>query len=166
MDVAEALAVWRLVRVLGRVKGRKRLQKIVHLLKSAGHQDFQQGFILHYFGPFSRELAAQVDFLCDAGLLTEEEHRGSYRYEVCSQTRQDRLGQSILGAQQTPPWTALAHRLHAKSTPFLEALSTLAYLAAAGRKGKRLEDEFRLIKPALRRYFDEAHSFAKEISLI
>lgn len=51
-------------------EGRKRLQKVVYLLQQAGCP-LGCGFILHHFGPYSREVAAACDDLVAADLVKE-----------------------------------------------------------------------------------------------
>lgn len=52
------------------LQGRKRLQKVVYLLQHAGCK-LDCGFILHHYGPYSREVAAACDELVAAGLVDE-----------------------------------------------------------------------------------------------
>lgn len=46
----------------GKIESRKRIQKIAHLLQCAGCP-FGLHFPLHYYGPYSAELAQQLDLL-------------------------------------------------------------------------------------------------------
>ncbi len=164
--VDRAIAVLALVKALGEVKGRKRLQKIVHLLGAKGFRDFPQDFRLHYFGPFSRELASDLDFLCAAKLVTEKksDHVYTYRFEP------GELGETAeeLMASESQPgqWDEFARRLGKEQTPMLEAASTLVYLAQAGRKDDSLREEFKTLKPHLASRFDEAMELAKREELV
>ena len=165
MQIDGALTVAQLVAVLGEVKGRKRLQKLVHLLRAKGHTDFKQRFILHYFGPFSRELAAQLDFLCSAELVMEEkpsETNSSYTYS----SPPENANTSDLGAQETPCWVDDARRLNGEETTILEATSTLVYLHSRGAQGDDLKHQFHETKPQLKHEFDKAKILAKELSLL
>lgn len=165
MQIDEALTVAQLVSVLGEVKGRKRLQKLVHLLRAKGHTDFQQRFILHYFGPFSRELAAQLDFLCSAEFVKEEmpkNKNSSYTYSA----RSENVDAIQSGDEPRPTWEADAKRLNKEPTDILEATSTLVYLHARGAHGDTLKRQFLETKPQLRNKFENAKSFANELSLL
>ena len=72
MDTKSLIRVARLIDELDRIEGRTRLQKIVHLLGERFPNEFRQRFKLHYFGPFSRELAGEMDFLISAKLVAED----------------------------------------------------------------------------------------------
>jgi len=171
MSLEGSLAVARLVGSLGKIEGRKRLQKIVHLLKSKGFHEFDQDFSLHYYGPFSRQLAAQIDFLCQIELIIEakDEDGDSYTYEP---VRVEVEGEELLALdtldddQSEPSWSSVAQSLNEKDTTFLEALSTVVYLCKIRREGKRLQNEFRRIKPNLFSRFQEVESYASRYEWI
>jgi len=54
------------------LKSRKRLQKVVYLLQCAGCP-LDADYSLHYYGPYSGEVAQITDELVHAGLLVEEQ---------------------------------------------------------------------------------------------
>ena len=167
MSLEGSLAVARLVSSLGRIEGRKRLQKIVHLLKSQGYREFDQEFVLHYYGPFSRQLAAQIDFLCQVELINEakDEASDAYIYEpVYVEVEGEKVSalDALADEQEEPSWGSVAESLNEEDTPFLEALSTVVYLHKIGRRGDRLKKEFRRIKPNLARRFQKVESYATE----
>jgi uncharacterized protein len=56
--------------MLGGLHSRKRIQKTVHLLQAAGY-DCGLDFRLHYYGPYSAELAERIDTMAKSGLLRE-----------------------------------------------------------------------------------------------
>ena len=60
------------IEAFGEVRGRKRLQKTVFMLKRQGCDFFQERFSMHYYGPYSSELSALVDELVQQGLVNEE----------------------------------------------------------------------------------------------
>lgn len=163
MTLDSALAVARLVSLIGRIEGRKRLQKLVYLLKSSGYKDFDQQFVLHYYGPFSRQLARELDFLHQANLVREippgeDENRseGTYVYApVLGGDKKPRIVE-LTGARRKPPWQEAAKLLADQSTPFLEALSTVVYLRRKGLTGEQLKEGFRRTKPKLGHHFSRA----------
>jgi uncharacterized protein YwgA len=165
MGLQAELAVARLIGVLGKVRGRKRLQKIVHLLKARGFRGFQQDFVLHYYGPFSRQLAAQLNFVCAAGLVEENESGDTYVYTAPSGDLSGPASQ-LLAVDSDPPWSKFAHQLNEKSTSFLEALSTVVFLHESGLRNSRLESDFERVKPSLKRQFTGVRKFAEASHLI
>lgn len=164
MDIEGALAVAELISVLHGVQGRTRLQKIVHLLRSRGARDFKQNFMLHYYGPFSRRLVAQLDFLCAAKFVDEtpDETTKGYMYRVRGDEQNQRISQLRASSAQAPPWAELAKQLDYETTDFLEALSTLVFLGEQGARGQALEDNFSQIKPHLKKHFSAARTYASK----
>ena len=151
MSVESAMLVARLVNELGEVSGRKRLQKIVHLLQATGAKEFGYRFILHYFGPYSKELANDLDFLSDVKILDEDAPvgEGSYKYAVCPEVMDEvnRMSDRDKGSGE---WKELALELNGESVSVLEALSTIVFLSKQRkRQGDRLRKEFDRIKPNL-----------------
>lgn len=60
----------KLILMAGGLRSRKRIQKTVHLLRAAGCPvDFD--FRLHYYGPYSSELADLLDRMTESGILRE-----------------------------------------------------------------------------------------------
>ena len=161
MSVESAMLVARLVSELGGVIGRKRLQKIVHLLQATAAKEFGYRFILHYFGPYSKELANDLDFLSDVKILDEDAPvgEGSYKYAVCAEVMDEvnRMSDRDEGGEE---WKKLALELKKREVPFLEALSTIVFLSKRGRQGTRLRKEFDRIKPNLSACYDPAEEFA------
>ncbi len=170
MSTESAIAVARLIAELKNVEGRKRLQKIVHLLGASRVPAFRHRFILHYFGPFSRELAAELDFLVSAHLVAESPpdcDGGSYRYSI-PRTAAEQVERLYGDEFELPAWVGFAKELNEASTPQLEAMSTLVFLANPDRKVavRDLESEFRRIKPNLANEFFSAKQRATELGLL
>ncbi|WP_404334718.1 YwgA family protein [Planococcus rifietoensis] len=108
------------------VTGRKKLQKMVYIMKKL-NVPFKEKYEFHIYGPYSEELTALIEELCDMGFLSEAlEDKGSYvqyKYAVTDEGMEFRnaVGASI---PKNPEAAAL---LNAKSARFLELASTLLY---------------------------------------
>ncbi len=165
MSLDGALEIARLVRELEEINGRKRLQKIVHLLAANGHTEFPHRFILYYYGPFSRAVATDLDFVCDVKVVNEELKGEKYVYTLGVDDAGSWRLDDVTGAEELPAWTEFAKALNEEDTPFLEALSTLVYLKEAGYKDKELKDEFDRVKPHLKKQFDDASEYANKRKL-
>ena len=64
----------RLISVCGEVKGRKKLQKIVHLLQAAGHhEDFGYEFGYLHYGPYAHGVKHDLESLKVQDLVREDE---------------------------------------------------------------------------------------------
>lgn len=55
---------------ISEIKGRKRFHKSVYILEEAG-VPFEEKFEWDNFGPYSKELASEIDTLCQMGLIEE-----------------------------------------------------------------------------------------------
>lgn len=156
------LQILRLVDALGRVEGRKKLQKIVHILQAKGH-DFPQKFGYLHYGPFSSEVAAEVDALV-SGELVHQEGSGQ-PYEAYVYTPGESAKKLLNELQQTeaPDWMNLARDLNQKNVSELEAISTILYLQANGFVGEKLRIRFAELKPALRSLYEAAHAAASRL---
>ncbi|TWT03479.1 YwgA family protein [Planomicrobium sp. CPCC 101079] len=108
------------------VTGRKKLQKMIYILKKMG-VPFQEKYEFHIYGPYSEELTARIEELCDMGFLSEKlEDKGSYvqyNYSVTAEGVEfrDALGKSVLAN------SLQATKLNEKSSRFLELTATLLY---------------------------------------
>lgn len=81
------------------VEGRTRLQKMVFLLEKALEQHHrspidgpQYNFIPYDYGPFSKTLYDDLDYLCDEGLVEDSEEKldngqVKYEYEITDEGR-------------------------------------------------------------------------------
>lgn len=108
------------------VTGRKKLQKMIYIMKKMG-VPFQEKYEFHIYGPYSEELTARIEELCDIGFISEQlEDKGSYvqyKYEVTKE------GMDFRNILEKPVLedTAQAAKLNSKSARFLELTATLLY---------------------------------------
>jgi hypothetical protein len=59
----------------GEVRGRTQLQKVIYL--AAAQAGISLPYRAHYYGPYSREIAAEADCLVESGVIDEEVHSTS-----------------------------------------------------------------------------------------
>lgn len=146
------------------VTGRKKLQKMIYIMKKMD-MPFQEKYEFHIYGPYSEELTARVEELCDMGFLSETlEDKGSYvqyKYKVTEEGMEFRkvLSQSILDNPLT------AEKLNAKSGRFLELTATLLYFDNLNRQ-ERI-DKLHVVKGKLNftaEEIDDAFAFIEELS--
>ena len=166
MGVDSAMEVAGLVARLGRVRGRKHLQKIVHLLQDRGATRFQYRFILYHFGPFSRDLASDLDFLRSLELVEEQPPSppaACYVYSAPEKPISDQILELCDQTTSGEGWVELAESLNGLETPLLESLSTIVFLARRNHGGERLREEFKRVKPHLAGQFDTAVERGKEL---
>lgn len=108
------------------VTGRKKLQKMIFIAKKMDFP-FAERFQLHMYGPYSEELTLRVEELCEMGFLQETcVDKGSY---VQYQYHVSREGAHFLETtnQETEQLQPFIDEMQAKSSRFLELVSTLLY---------------------------------------
>lgn len=142
------LQLLRLVDSLGKVEGRKKLQKIVYILKARGY-DFPQHFGYLHYGPFSGEVAAEMDSLVSGDLIKEQGDGQPYEAYVYEPEESARTLLENLKQTDKPEWKELADDLNKKGVSELEAISTILFLQRNGFDGDRLKTRFAELKPAL-----------------
>jgi uncharacterized protein len=142
------LELLNLVQNLGEIEGRKKLQKIVYILQTQGY-DFPQDFNYFHYGPYSSDVAFQVDRIVSWDLVKET--RGADPYEPYVYTPRETLPAFLaeVKAATTAPWKSLARKLNEKDANFLETLATALYLQRDGLAGDKLERRFGELKPHL-----------------
>jgi hypothetical protein len=147
------LQLLRLIDSLDKVEGRKKLQKIVYILKARGH-DFPQHFGYLHYGPFSSEVAAEIDSLVSGDLIDERGEGQPYKAYVYTAQDSARALLKELRQSTEPEWKDFATALNQKNVSDLEAMSTILYLQANGFTGQSLKTRFIELKPTLKGLFD------------
>jgi hypothetical protein len=145
---------------VGKVYGRKKIQKMVHLLEAAGtRMPFKYEY--HYYGPYSAELQAEINDLVRQGFLDENKADDAYIYEITNKGRQfkemlDRSGKTVELNRE------LVRDMSQKSSPFLEMVSTYAFLIDAGYDREKAKHKAIELKPHLAHLISQAISYYDE----
>jgi len=160
--------ITKLVDVCKTIEGRKKLQKIVHILQESGFRsEFPQEFGYLHYGPYSSELREDLDQLTSTRWEFLEEKSvsspGGYPTFRCSMTDHASECLENAGINDNPAWKSLAVELNKKSAQELEAISTVIFLQKHGYKDKALKSQFNSLKPALKSGFDSALENAKNL---
>jgi len=131
----DTYALTKLIASAEEVDSRKRLHKCVFLIQLSG-LDMNAEYCLHYYGPFSRDVAETTDLLTQSGILEEESHPQQigkrYSYRVTAK------GKKMLSDYETTPkgktacqrvtaFAELLRSLTAEPLWTLELASTVAY---------------------------------------
>ena len=123
------------------LRTRKRLQKVVYLLQVKGCP-FEADFTLHFYGPYSQEVAQLCDQMTVQGLLRESSGCNKvgqqYDYALADVTRQQltQVEQSPVGQQardEMSGFETLARRLLNTDLKQLELAATIVYFHEHGR---------------------------------
>jgi len=131
---------------VGRLKSRKRLQKVVFLLKCA-KCPFDAAYSLHFYGPYSADVAQLTDELVHVGLLEEEEVSSQVgrQFNYCLSVAADlkafeRTPAGVKALGDMKPFEQLGNDLLCTDLKELEYAATIAYFQRAGHSW---DDSFR-----------------------
>jgi len=126
----------KLISSVTEVDSRKRLQKSIYLLQRAGCP-LQFSYILHYYGPYSFELAGLIDQLKGADIIDESPEQtgfGGVRYRskisqkgksVLANFEKSETGKDVYG--QIEPFISCFLELNEEDPWVLELAATVAY---------------------------------------
>jgi len=126
----------KLIASVGEINSRKRLQKSVYLLQRAGCP-LQCDYILHYYGPYSFEVAGLIDQLDRAGIIEEKPaqlREGVIRYtsaitekgrEVLASFEASTKGDEV--CKQIEPFVSRFGQLVGEDLWVLELAATVGY---------------------------------------
>jgi uncharacterized protein YwgA len=132
----------KLVQWAGKLRTRKRLQKVVYLLQAAGCP-LDDEFGLHLFGPYSQTVAERTDEMTNLGLLQEEctgnvaGQQFNYALTDDAKTRLAALESTPHGqawARELAPFEGQAKEFLATELRELEVAATIAFFRRQGHE--------------------------------
>lgn len=146
-----AVQIALLLKVLGRVAGRKKFQKLVHILQHLGYP-FSERFEYSYYGMYSQELRGELDALASDDLIAEEQdttYGGQPTFTYLPTEKLDPLLDELKLAGEVPVWAKMAKHLNRFEAQVLEGISTIFFLQKLGVSGDQLKAKFASLKPHL-----------------
>lgn len=149
------LLLGQLLKTTGSIRGRKKLQKIVHLLQTLRGVRFGYSFQFSFFGPYSADLKADMDQLTREGLVNEmpdTTSMGLSTFTFSLAPSMEKLLEDVR-AENPVDWADLAGSLNSKSAQELEGISTIIFLERVGWSGEALQEQFQALKPRLAENF-------------
>ena len=138
-----------LLHLLQRVEGRKKLQKLVHILQARG-VPFTERFEYSYYGMYSAQLRSEVERLEAERLVKETGCSSGTNLSYALKTT-DEIGLLMkeIGQEEEPGWAATARHLNGLSAQELEGISTILFLKECGLAGNELKQRLLALKPHL-----------------
>src|SRR5699024_1016330 len=136
------------------IRGRKKLQKMVHLLKSSG-TDFPFKYRYHHYGPYSSQLQSEMDQLVTQEFLEEAVEEGAYIYHITERGRAFKAMLETDGGYSFTIQRELIEQLINKSTSFLEMFSTYVFLLESGDTKDEAKEKAKELKPHLTDQLDD-----------
>jgi hypothetical protein len=143
------------------VYGRKKVQKMVHLLEMSG-DELPYKYEYHYYGPYSAELQEEIGFLVQQGFLDEKSHDGAYEYVITEKGRHFKSKLEKEGKYNVAINRQLLEIMNNEESQFLEILSTFAFLIDSGYDAVTARVKTVELKPHLERFIDRAVRYYDE----
>ena len=151
----------------GEVVGRKKCQKLVHILQECGY-NFGFDFKLALYGAYSSTLQSQLESFVENRYIIEipdVTNKAAFRTSKFITNRHGTTILKILGQDQEPQWKELANYLNSRSTRDLEATSTIMFLRHGGTSDDQLRERFDALKPHLNDIYDSGLALADELRI-
>ncbi|MBU2560417.1 hypothetical protein KKA03_05930 [archaeon] len=135
-----------------KIQGRKKFQKIFYLAKRAGipiHETFKWNM----FGPYSKELASEIDVLCEMELLLEEGFQGGEYSYILTDEGTDFLKTSLSAGEQGAygRFEKILRRLNELGSLELEKIASIAFLLDEGYE-----------EPYIKKFLEHAKKYSNE----
>jgi len=152
-DLKRMIVILQLLKKVNREVGKTFIQKSIYLLQEGLKENLDYDYKLHFYGPFSQELADDIDTLEDLGLINVDYNPEGYGYQI----RVTEEGISFLNRFQTQygiEEEKLEKVLNLISGEFvtgMELLGTVLYFA----KLTNDEDEIKKLVNMVKPYFPE-----------
>lgn len=147
-----------LLNSLGVIEGRKKLQKMIHLIEASGvNLPFKYEY--HFYGPYSAQLQEEINVLVNQGFLEEYKKNETYIYEITQRGKdfKNKLEESYSFSFDFDE--KLLASLNKKSSQFLEMVSTYAFLLDSGYNTEGAKLKAIELKPHLKHLIDDAIDF-------
>jgi uncharacterized protein YwgA len=146
-----------LLKEVGEIRTRKKFQKMVYLLQQ-NKLPFNEGFGLHFYGPYSAELQLELDQLADAGLISQEFKGDSYEFKFRKEANALlEKNKEFLSRIQKSEFRHLINELNNIAPNLLESMSTIVYLEKSyGQDKETIRTSINNLKPHLEQLFDKA----------
>ena len=149
----------------GEVVGRKKCQKLIHILQECGH-DFGFDFKLALYGAFSSGLQSHLEDFVNSRYIREvpstTDVAGFRTSKFVTSSHSSKI-LKILGDDQEPVWKALAKDLNQRTSRELEATSTIMFLRRSGTQDAQLPEKYAALKPHLIDIFESGLELANKL---
>lgn len=160
-----------------RIVGRIKLQKIIYLtqqyLKMNRGNTFEYNFKYYNFGPFCKEVGADVTWLSqETPFIVEKEPQGEqipweYITKIDDETKASLPIVSDLFGIDEGDFKSIVNDLNAKDYRLLELCATIVYVnnLAPGHTKDAIKQTVTTLKPSLiDKYFDQAYDYASRFT--
>jgi len=153
-----------LVKKMEGIRGRKKFQKIVYLAKESGIS-FNEDFEWNNFGPFSRELASEIDSAKEMNLLSESKSQGEYEYELTEKGEELIQRDEAFNPTQLENLGRLISEIKDLDSQELEKISSIKYLKNQGYKENYMKNFLKSTKDYTEDQINEGEYLLRDISI-
>jgi uncharacterized protein YwgA len=152
----------------GKVNGRKKLQKLFHIMKNLGFP-VSLNFIYHRYGPYSPELSTIISELNSLGLLKEGYKSQIYEYKITSMGKffLKLLEKNKLVEKYVTPvkLNNAVNFISQQDSSLLELVSTIIFLMEYGESYKAACKEALKLKPHLSNQLKKAKDTLQKLEV-
>jgi len=148
------------------IRGRKRLQKTIYVLKRLGFELNERFTYLHY-GPYSYDLFDEIIQLVSWGIIQEKEKHGmEYSYHLTDKGDEDLKEKSQDLFSNEAAIKKAINLMDNFDSRHLEVLSTYYYITDSGLTHKDALRKLGILKPNHQKYYKEAFALKDELDSI
>lgn len=151
------------------IRGRKKLQKMIYLLKNTG-AEFPFKYRYHHYGPYSAQLQEEVNDLVEKGFIEETNEDNTYSYQLTDEGRsfKKQIQQQIQHQNDDNlfEFQEIMTLLSQEDSQFLEVASTYAFLLESGDTPFQAKQKTAELKPLLVDHLDRAIQFYDNIKTL
>ncbi len=143
---------------VNQVYGRKKIQKMIHLLEASGAAlPFKYEY--HFYGPYSAELQETINFLVSLEFLTENKDDDAYVYEITERGKAFKQTLESHDQAEVNLNPELLSALSGEKSQFLEMVSTYAFLMDSNYTPEEARLKAHELKPHLAGLLERAIAF-------
>ena len=156
-------AILSLLEIENEIKGRKRIQKIFHLLKHLGYEvPFK--FTYHFYGPYSSDLQLELSNRASKETWKEDNADSTYAYNLSEESKNIKeVLETDWDCKALDYPKKLIHTLNGKDAQLLELTSTYAYFVDNEQNPEKAKKRTEEMKPKLLVLLDQAIELYSEI---
>ncbi|RKY88423.1 hypothetical protein DRQ09_02885 [candidate division KSB1 bacterium] len=142
-------AILKLIKKIGDSVGKTFIQKGIYILQEGLKEDLGYSFKLYIYGPYSNDLASDIDTLQDIGFIKVDYDPGGYGYliGITQKGRKFLNDKSIENSVPMEKIDKIISLLEGGGVKKMELLGTLLYFSKLSNKDKEIKELVNYVKP-------------------
>ena len=147
-DLKKFIAILRLLECVQKKVGKTFIQKGIYILQEGLEENIGYRYKLHFYGPFSQELASDIDALHDMGLIDVKYDINSngYQIEITDRGKKflEKFGNNEVKAEKIKKVLSLIGKEQVKG---MELIGTVLYFAKLTDDESEIKKLVNMVKP-------------------